>query len=291
MKGIVLAGGNGSRLFPITKSTSKQLLCIYDKPMIYYPISMLFMANIKDILIISSPQYIDSYKRLLGCGKSLGVNFEYIIQDKPNGLAEAFLIGKDFIADDNVCMVLGDNIFYGNNIEKILNSAVERLNNFDKAIIFGCYVKNPNRYGVIEFDEKNNIIAIEEKPDSPMSNYVVSGIYFYPNNVIDLVKDIRPSLRGELEITTLNNIYLNKNKLELKILDKGITWLDTGTPDSLLEASNFIQAIEKRQGLKVACLEEIAFKKNYICSNDLNKFIKKYNKSEYGNYLSKLTKN
>ncbi len=288
MKGIILAGGSGSRLYPITKGTSKQLLSIYDKPMIYYPLSTLLLAGIKDILIISSPDYLSNYIKLLGNGSNLGVNLSYIEQPKPEGLAQAFILAEDFIGSDDVCMILGDNIFHGNGINELLISAVKNVKESKKATVFGYYVNNPGRYGVLTFDNNKNIYSIEEKPLNPKSNYVVVGLYFYPNSVVEIAKQISPSNRGELEITSVNNNFLKNKKLNVELMGKGFTWLDTGTPDSLLEASNFIQTIEKRQGLKVACIEEIVYRLGYINSKQLNNLVKDMSISEYGKYLSKL---
>ena len=289
MKGIILAGGHGSRLYPITKTVSKQLLCVYDKPMIYYPLSTLLLAGIRDILIISSPNDLPNYKNLLGTGSDIGINLCYAEQSNPDGLAQAFIIAEDFIGTDNVCMILGDNIFYGNGLEKLLFNTIREINEYGNAKVFGYYVKNPNRYGVLNLNKKKEIISIEEKPLELISNYAVVGLYFYPNSIIKIAKKIKPSKRGELEITSVNNIYLDNNKLNVEILERGYTWLDTGTPDSLLEASNFIQTIEKRQGKKVACIEEIAFDKGYINSTQLNNLAKNLLSSEYGRYLSNLT--
>ncbi len=288
MKGIILAGGNGSRMYPITKSVSKQLLCIYDKPMIYYPISTLLLAGIKDILIISTPYDLPNYKKLFGNGKSLGINISYSEQPKPEGLAQAFIIGETFIGNDDVCMVLGDNIFHGNGFDKLLINTVSETKKNKRANIFGYYVNDPGRYGVLDLDLENNVLSIEEKPDNPKSNYAVVGLYFYPNSIIEIAKQIKPSARGELEITTVNNYYLKNNNLSAKILDTGYTWLDTGTPDSLLEASNFIQAIEKRQGLKVACIEEIVLNKGYISKKQLRFLAKNMYVNEYSKYLEKI---
>ena len=289
MKGIILAGGAGTRMYPITKSVSKQLLCIYDKPMIYYPLSTLLLADIKDILIISTPEDLPNYKKLLGSGSKLGIKLSYIEQLKPEGLAQAFIIAEDFIGSDDVCMVLGDNIFHGNGINELLINAVMNVKKFKRANVFGYYVNDPERYGVLDFDKNKNVISIEEKPLHPKSNYAVVGLYFYPNSVVKIAKGILPSKRGELEITSINNIYLKNNQLNVEFLGSGFTWLDTGTPDSLLEASNFMQAIEKRQGLKVACIEEIVFNKGYINSKQLNNLAQNLSSSEYGQYLSNLT--
>ena len=288
MKGIILAGGNGTRMYPITKSVSKQLLCVYDKPMVYYPLATLLLAGIKDILIISSPQDLPNYTKLLGSGNQLGIKISYIEQFKPEGLAQAFIIAEDFIGFEDVCMVLGDNIFHGNGFNELLVNSVMQIKQSKKATIFGYYVNDPNRYGVLGFDESKKITSIDEKPLNPKSNYAVIGLYFYPNSVIKIAKNIKPSKRGELEITSINNIYLENNKLNVHLLSSGYTWLDTGTPDSLLEASNFIQAIEKRQGKKVACIEEIAFDMGYISSAELKSFAKNLSASEYGQYLLNL---
>jgi len=285
MKGIILAGGSGTRLYPITKGTSKQLLAVYDKPMIYYPLSILMLAGIKEVLIISTPKDLPNFKNLLGDGLKLGMQFSYKEQPSPDGLAQAFILGEEFIGDDDVCLILGDNIFYGAGIEKLLGNAVKTVSNEQKATIFGYYVQDPQRYGVAEFDLNNNVSSIEEKPKNPKSNYAVVGLYFYPNTVIKTAKNIQPSARGELEITTVNQKYLEQDKLKLKLMGRGYAWLDTGTQDSLLEASNFIQTIEKRQGLKVACIEEIAFEKGYISKNQLLNLAEEFNNNEYGNYL------
>ncbi|WP_456460605.1 glucose-1-phosphate thymidylyltransferase RfbA [Lutibacter sp.] len=290
MKGIILAGGTGTRLYPITKGTSKQLLAIYDKPMIYYPLSVLMLSGIKEVLIISTPQDLPNFKKLLGNGSALGMQFSYKEQPSPDGLAQAFILGEDFIGDDDVCLILGDNIFYGAGIEELLNDAVLTVTNEQKATIFGYYVKDPKRYGVAEFDKNGNVLSIEEKPMHPKSDYAVVGLYFYPNNVVEIAKNIKPSARGELEITTVNQTYLKQNKLKMKMMGRGFAWLDTGTQDSLLEASNFIQTIEKRQGLKVACIEEIAFEKGYIDANQLRKLAEPLKKNEYGQYLLNLLK-
>ena len=287
MKGIILAGGSGTRLYPITKGVSKQLLCIYDKPMIYYPLSTLLLAGIKNILIISTIEDLPSYKKLLGDGKNLGINLSYEEQPRPDGLAQAFIIGKKFIGNDNVCLVLGDNIFYGYNFSNLLEETVKKLEEENRASVFGYYVNDPKRYGVVEFNSENSVISIEEKPKNPKSNYAVVGLYFYPNSVVKKAEKIKPSKRGELEITTLNQMYLNEGNLNVQILDRGFAWLDTGTHDSLLEASNFIQIIEKRQGLKVACIEEIAFEKGYITKNELKKLAEPLSKNSYGDYLMK----
>jgi len=289
MKGIILAGGNGTRMYPITKSVSKQLLCIYDKPMVYYPLSTLLSAGITDILIISTPEDLPSYIKLFGSGNQLGIKISYIEQLKPEGLAQAFIIAEDFIASDDVCMVLGDNIFHGNGFNELLVNAVLNVKQSKNATVFGYYVDDPNRYGVLGFDENRKITSIVEKPLEPISNYAVIGLYFYPNSVVKIAKNIKPSKRGELEITSINCTYLENEKLNVEFLGSGYTWLDTGTPDSLLEASNFIQAIEKRQGKKVACIEEIAFNKGYINSLELKALGQTLHASEYGRYLLNLT--
>ncbi|AMC10877.1 glucose-1-phosphate thymidylyltransferase [Lutibacter profundi] len=290
MKGIILAGGTGTRLYPITKGTSKQLLAIYDKPMIYYPLSVLMLSGIKEVLIISTPQDLPNFKKLLGDGSDLGMQFSYKEQPSPDGLAQAFILGDSFIGEDDVCLILGDNIFYGAGIEKLFSDAVNTVLNKKKASIFGYYVQDPERYGVAEFDKNGNVLSIEEKPKQPKSDYAVVGLYFYPNSVVKIAKNIKPSARGELEITAVNQTYLKQNKLTMKMMGRGYAWLDTGTQDSLLEASNFIQTIEKRQGLKVACIEEIAFDKGYINANQLRKLAEPLKKNEYGQYLLNLLK-
>ena len=287
MKGIILAGGSGSRLFPITKGVSKQLLPVYDKPMIYYPLSVLLLAGIKEILIISSTKDLVSYKRLLGDGKKLGIKLFYKEQINPNGLAEAFILGEDFIKKDSVCLVLGDNIFYGDGFSNQLEKIVSDINNDKNAYVFGYSVSDPERYGVISFDKNGKINSIDEKPKFPKSNYAVIGLYFYPNSVINLAKQVKPSKRGELEITSVNEKFLKLNKLKVELLGRGFAWLDTGTPESLIEASQLIQAIEKRQGLKVGCIEEIAFNKGYINESQLLNLSKEY-KNSYGKYLLNL---
>lgn len=288
MKGIVLAGGSGTRLYPITKGVSKQLLPIYDKPMVYYPISVLMLAGIRDILIISTPEDISGFRRLLGDGSDLGVTFRYAEQPRPEGLAQAFLIGREFIGDDSVCLVLGDNIFYGQSFGKMLAEAVNTVEKEQKATVFGYYVSDPERYGVAEFDVNGNVLSIEEKPKKPKSNYAVVGLYFYPNAVVDIAARIKPSARGELEITTVNQVFLNQNELKVQVLGRGFAWLDTGTHDSLSEASTFIEVIEKRQGLKVACLEEIAYRKGWITVGKLGEIAEPMKKNQYGQYLYKL---
>lgn len=290
MKGIILAGGSGTRLYPITKGTSKQLLAIYDKPMIYYPLSILMLSGITEILIISTPQDLPNFKKLFGDGTAIGMKFSYEEQPSPDGLAQAFIIGEEFIGNDDVCLILGDNIFYGAGIENLLNDAVTTVAKEKIATVFGYYVQDPQRYGVAEFDKKGNVLNIEEKPENPKSNYAVVGLYFYPNSVIEIAKKNKPSARGELEITAVNQSYLQQNLLKMKVLGRGFAWLDTGTQDSLLEASNFIQTIEKRQGLKIACIEEIAFEKGYITANQLLKLANEYKNNEYGDYLLELIK-
>ena len=288
MKGIVLAGGSGTRLYPITKGVSKQLIPIYDKPMVYYPISVLMLAGIREILIISTPYDLPGFKRLLGDGSDFGVRFEYAEQPSPDGLAQAFIIGEKFIGDDAACLVLGDNIFYGPGFKKMLHEAVSDAEKENKATVFGYWVKDPERYGVAEFDEQGNCLSIEEKPAQPKSNYAVVGLYFYPNSVVDIAKQIKPSARGELEITTVNQEYLSRKDLKVKTLGRGFAWLDTGTHDSLSEASTYIEVIEKRQGLKVACLEEIAYKRGWIDKEQLRSLAKPMQKNGYGQYLLRL---
>lgn len=288
MKGIVLAGGSGTRLYPITKGVSKQLLPIFDKPMIYYPISVLMLSGIRDILIISTPHDLPSFRRLLGDGSDFGVNFEYAEQPSPDGLAQAFIIGKEFIGDDCVCLVLGDNIFHGNGFTAMLREAVRTAEEEHKATVFGYWVSDPERYGVAEFDKQGNCVSIEEKPLKPKSNYAVTGLYFYPNKVVDIAKSIKPSARGELEITTVNQTFLDDNELKVQTLGRGFAWLDTGTHDSLAEASTYIEVIEKRQGLKVACLEGIAYRKGWITADKMRELAKPMIKNPYGQYLLKV---
>ena len=288
MKGIVLAGGSGTRLYPITKGISKQLIPIFDKPMIYYPVSVLMLAGIRDILIISTPHDLPGFKRLLGDGSEIGVRFEYAEQPSPDGLAQAFIIGEKFIGNDSVCLVLGDNIFYGSGFSSLLRQSVENAEKHNLATVFGYYVNDPERYGVAEFDADGNCLSIEEKPEKPKSNYAVVGLYFYPNSVVEIAKNIKPSARGELEITTVNQEYLEKEQLKVLPLQRGFAWLDTGTHDSLSEASTFIDVIEKRQGLKVACLEEIAYKRGWITIEQLHELAKPMIKNGYGQYLMNL---
>lgn len=288
MKGIVLAGGSGTRLYPITKGISKQLIPIFDKPMIFYPISVLMLAGIREILIISTPHDLPGFKRLLGDGSEIGVKFEYAEQPSPDGLAQAFIIGEKFIGKDNVCLVLGDNIFYGSGFSALLRQSVQNAEKDGLATVFGYYVNDPERYGVAEFDKEGNCLSIEEKPEHPKSNYAVVGLYFYPNSVVEIAKNIKPSARGELEITTVNQEYLQQHLLKVQTLQRGFAWLDTGTHDSLAEASTFIEVIEKRQGQKVACLEEIAFKKGWIDSERLKELAKPMIKNGYGQYLMQL---
>ncbi len=288
MKGIILAGGAGTRLYPITKSISKQIIPIYDKPMIYYPLSVLMLAGIRNILIISTPEDIHLYENLLGDGNQLGINIYYEVQPSPDGLAQAFIIGEKFIGTDKVCLILGDNIFYGHGFGDELTKATNFKNN---ALIFGYFVTDPERYGVVEFDSKEEVISIEEKPGKPRSNYAITGLYFYDNDVIDKAKSLKPSARGELEITDLNRLYLNEKRLKVKILGRGMAWLDTGTHESLLQASNYIQTIEQRQGLKISCIEEIAYKRGFISKNQLLKLAEPLLKSQYGKYLMNIAEN
>ncbi|WP_430973548.1 glucose-1-phosphate thymidylyltransferase RfbA [Sunxiuqinia rutila] len=285
MKGIILAGGSGTRLYPITKSISKQIIPVYDKPMIYYPLSVLMLAGIREILIISTPQDIPLYEDLLGDGSQFGIQLSYAVQPSPDGLAQAFVIGEEFIGDDQVCLILGDNIFYGYNFSQILTEAGELE---DGALVFGYYVNDPERYGVVDFDEQGQVLSVEEKPKEPKSNYAVTGLYFYSNDVVEKAKSLRPSARGEYEITDLNRLYLEEQRLKVQLLGRGFAWLDTGTHDSLLQASNFIATIEQRQGLKVSCLEEIAFKKGYIDKEQLLKLAEPLMKNQYGQYLYNL---
>ena len=285
MKGIILAGGSGTRLYPITKGVSKQLTPIYDKPMIYYPLSALMLSGINEILIISTPKDLPRFEELLGDGSEIGMAFSYKVQPSPDGLAQAFILGADFIGDDDVCMVLGDNIFYGHGLVDMLAHAAANVTQHKKATVFGYHVKDPDQYGVAEFDDRGNVLSIEEKPTKPKSNYAVVGLYFYPNSVVEIAKNIKPSHRGELEITTVNQTYLEQGDLKVELMGRGFAWLDTGTHESLLEASNFIQTIENRQGLKVACIEEIAFEMGYISKTQLIKLAQPYIKNQYGQYL------
>ena len=288
MKGIVLAGGSGTRLYPITKGISKQLIPIFDKPMIYYPISVLMNAGIRDILVISTPHDLPGFKRLLGDGHEIGVRFSYAEQLSPDGLAQAFIIGEEFIGDDSVCLVLGDNIFHGVGFENVLRQSVLDVDEYGKATVFGYWVNDPERYGVAEFDDEGNCLSIEEKPQHPRSNYAVVGLYFYPNSVINIAKTIKPSARGELEITTVNQTYLQQKSLKVQTLPRGFAWLDTGTHDSLAEASTFIEVIEKRQGMKIACLEEIAYRNHWISAEELRATANTMAKNDYGQYLLNL---
>ena len=285
MKVIILAGGSGTRLYPITKGVSKQLVPIYDKPMIYYPLSVLMLAGIKEVLIITTPQDQQSFINLLGDGKDLGMRFEYVIQPSPDGLAQAFILSEEFLAGDDACLVLGDNIFYGHGLTELLAKSIKNIKDENKATVFGYYVSDPQRYGVAEFNENGDVISIEEKPKEPKSNYAVVGLYFYPNDVVKKAKDVKPSDRGELEITTLNQDYLNENRLKVELMGRGYAWLDTGTHESLLEASSFIQTIENRQSLKVACLEEIAYEMGYISKEKLLELAEPLKKNQYGQYL------
>ena len=291
MKGIILAGGSGTRLYPITKGVSKQLLNVYDKPMIYYPLSVLMLAGIKDVLVISTPEDLPNFEKLLGSGAEIGMNFQYKVQPSPDGLAQAFIIGEEFIGEDSVCLVLGDNIFYGHGLTDIIRKSVKNVDIENRATVFGYYVTDPERYGVAEFDAEGKVLSIEEKPADPKSNYAVVGLYFYPNSVVDIAKAIKPSARGELEITSVNEAYLNKENLQVELMGRGYAWLDTGTHDSMLEASNFIHTIEKRQGLKVACIEEIAFEMGYISREQLVKLAEPLKKTGYGQYLIKRAQN
>ena len=290
MKGIILAGGSGTRLYPITKAVSKQILPLYDKPMIYYPLSVLMLSGIREILIISTPRDISCFKELFGDGSWLGLHFEYAVQDKPRGLADAFIVGKDFIKDDDVALVLGDNIFYGQSFTQTLKNAAEKIKNQKGAVIFGYYVKDPTAYGVVEFDKDGNVLGIEEKPKEPKSNYAVPGLYFYDNSVVEIASSIKPSSRGEIEITSVNNEYLSRKNLKVELLGRGMAWLDTGTYDGLLEASNFIATIEKRQGMYVSCIEEISYRNGWISKEELLNLAKGY-KTDYGRYLEVIAGN
>ena len=290
MKGIILAGGSGTRLYPITKGVSKQLLPIYDKPMIYYPLSVLMLSGIRDILIITTPEDSSAFRRLLGDGTDFGISISYAIQPFPDGLAQAFLIGEDFIGKDDVCLILGDNIFYGQHFSQMLSQAVNNVKQEQKATVFGYYVKDPERYGVAEFDPEGNVLSIEEKPKNPKSNYAIVGLYFYPNKVIQIAKGIQPSSRGELEITSVNQEFLSQKELKVQLLGRGFAWLDTGTHDSLTEATNFVETIEKRQGLKISCLEEIAYRRGWITKEKLAVLAQQLAKNGYGQYLLDLIK-
>ena len=289
MKGIILAGGSGTRLYPATKGISKQLIPIYDKPMVYYPLSVLMLAGIREVLVISTPQDLPAFQRLLGDGSDFGIHLSYAEQPSPDGLAQAFIIGKDFIGDDDVCLVLGDNIFYGQSFSQMLTQAVYNVEKEHKATVFGYYVKDPERYGVAEFDAAGNVLSIEEKPAQPKSNYAVVGLYFYPNKVVKVAGEIKPSARGELEITSVNQKFLKDGELKVQLLGRGFAWLDTGTHDSLSEASNFVETLEKRQGLKISCLEEIAFRKGWISADKLRELAQPMIKNQYGQYLLQLT--
>lgn len=290
MKGIILAGGAGTRLHPLTQVVSKQLLPVYDKPMVYYPLSVLLLANIKDILIISTPTDLPNFKKLFGDGSQLGISISYAEQPSPDGLAQAFIIGEEFIGDDDVCLILGDNIFFGAGFQKLLAEAKNQVTENKNASVFGYYVDDPERYGVASFDENGQVLSIEEKPKNPKSNYAVVGLYFYPNSVIEVAKSIKPSARGELEITSVNAHYLEENKLQMQIMSRGYAWLDTGTHEALTEATEFVKTIEKRTGLKIGCIEEIAFRKGFINANQLQKLAEPLSKSGYGNYLLQLLK-
>ena len=287
MKGIILAGGSGTRLYPITKGISKQLIPVYDKPMIYYPLSTLMLAGIKDILIISTPEYTPLFKQLLGDGSEWGISLTYKVQEKPNGLAEAFILGADFIGDDSVCLILGDNIYYGSGLSKLVQEAAEKI---DGATVFGYHVNDPERFGVVDFDDNMKALSIEEKPENPKSNYAVTGLYFYDNTVVEKAKNLKPSDRGELEITDINKLYLDEDKLDVKVMGRGYAWLDTGTHDSMMEAASFIATIQKRQNLKVACLEEIAYRMGYISKEKLVELAQPMKKNDYGQYLLRLAK-
>lgn len=290
MKGIILAGGSGTRLYPITKGVSKQLLPIYDKPMIYYPLSVLMLSGIRDILIITTPEDAAAFHRLLGDGSQWGLNLSYAVQSSPDGLAQAFIIGEEFIAGDDVCLILGDNIFYGQSFSQMLSQAVVNVQEEQKATVFGYYVKDPERYGVAEFDAEGNVLSIEEKPKNPKSNYAIVGLYFYPNKVVEVAKQIRPSARGELEITSVNQAFLQAKELKVQLLGRGFAWLDTGTHDSLTEATNFVETLEKRQGLKISCLEEIAYRKGWTSKEKIEKYIQGLSPNGYVQYLLDLVK-
>lgn len=290
MKGIILAGGNGTRLYPITKAVSKQLLPIYDKPLIYYPISVLMLAGIREILVISTPDDMDSYKKLLGDGSDLGMRFEYTVQDRPNGLAEAFILGEEFMGSDNVVLCLGDNMFHGNTLTEVLSRAENHLESEGGAVVFGYPVRNPTEFGVVEFDEERNVVGIEEKPKSPKSNFAVPGLYFYDNAVCEIAKAVRPSKRGELEITSINNVYLAAGKLKVELMGRGMAWLDTGTPEGMLQAAEYVEAVQSRQGYYISCIEEIAFRRGFISASQLLRLGEGLKKTAYGKYLISVAK-
>ncbi len=290
MKGIILAGGNGTRLYPITKAVSKQLLPIYDKPLIYYPISVLMLAGIREILVISTPDDMDSYKKLLGDGSDLGMRFEYTVQDRPNGLAEAFILGEEFMGSDNVVLCLGDNMFHGNTLTEVLSRAENHLESEGGAVVFGYPVRNPTEFGVVEFDEERNVVGIEEKPKNPKSNFAVPGLYFYDNAVCEIAKAVRPSKRGELEITSINNVYLAAGKLKVELMGRGMAWLDTGTPEGMLQAAEYVEAVQSRQGYYISCIEEIAFRRGFISASQLLRLGEGLKKTAYGKYLISVAK-
>ena len=288
MKGIILAGGSGTRLHPLTKVVSKQLLPIYDKPMIYYPLSVLMLSGIREILIISTPMDLPNFKRLFGDGSQFGIEISYAEQPSPDGLAQAFIIGEEFIGNDDVCLVLGDNIFYGAGLQKMLSDSVQMVKDEKKAIVFGYYVEDPERYGVADFDQEGNVLSIEEKPENPKSNFAIVGLYYYPNSIVNIAKKTKPSERGELEITSVNQVYLEQNNLKVQVMSRGFAWLDTGTHEALTEATEFVKAVEKRTSLKIACIEEIAYRMGYISLTELTKLAENYKKSGYGNYLKRI---